>query len=149
MKKAISGVLTLLLISGCVAPPRQLSKSDAVTNVTDLVQTEPLQEAPAITSYIKASNPKNEVKIYNTNYSWFDVACCASVIFNFVCVVYCIYRSEREVERSRREVECSEREAECTIACRRERWRSQVEEQKRHAGDQVNHPGYRIGSSKD
>ncbi|MCA6080359.1 MAG: hypothetical protein LE169_05695 [Endomicrobium sp.] len=33
MKKAISAVLTLLLISGCVAPPRQLSKSDAVVEV--------------------------------------------------------------------------------------------------------------------
>ena len=44
MEKAISVVLTLLLISGCVAPPRQLSKSDAVAEVADSVQPEPLQE---------------------------------------------------------------------------------------------------------
>ncbi|MCA6080121.1 MAG: hypothetical protein LE169_04450 [Endomicrobium sp.] len=47
MKKAISAVLTLLLISGCVAPPRQLSKSDTVADVSDSMQTEPLQKAPA------------------------------------------------------------------------------------------------------
>ncbi|MCA6085755.1 hypothetical protein [Candidatus Endomicrobiellum agilis] len=47
MKKAISAVLTLLLISGCVAPPRQLSKSDAVAEVIESVQTEARQEAPA------------------------------------------------------------------------------------------------------
>ncbi|MCA6085691.1 hypothetical protein [Candidatus Endomicrobiellum agilis] len=47
MKKVISAILTLLLASGCVVPPRQLSKSDAVTNVTESVQTEPLQETPA------------------------------------------------------------------------------------------------------
>ncbi|MCA6080066.1 MAG: hypothetical protein LE169_04160 [Endomicrobium sp.] len=47
MKKVISAVLTLLLISGCVAPPRQLVTSDAVADVSDSVQPEPLQKAPA------------------------------------------------------------------------------------------------------
>ncbi|MCA6080064.1 MAG: hypothetical protein LE169_04150 [Endomicrobium sp.] len=47
MKRLISAVLTLLLISGCVAPLRQLSKSDAVADVSDSVQPESLQKAPA------------------------------------------------------------------------------------------------------
>jgi hypothetical protein len=47
VEKVISAVLTLLLISGCVVPPRQLSKSDAVADVSDSVQAEPRQEAPA------------------------------------------------------------------------------------------------------
>ncbi|MCA6080119.1 MAG: hypothetical protein LE169_04440 [Endomicrobium sp.] len=101
MKKAISAVLTLLLISGCVSLPRQLSTLDAVTNVTESVQTEPLQEATAITSYIKASNPKNEVKAYNTNYFWWDVEWivgCAIAIASVIAFGYGIYRSDSEAK---------------------------------------------------
>ncbi|MCA6080062.1 MAG: hypothetical protein LE169_04140 [Endomicrobium sp.] len=47
MKKVISAVLALLLISGCVVPPRQLSTSDVVADVSDSVQPEPRQKAPA------------------------------------------------------------------------------------------------------
>ncbi|MCA6080356.1 MAG: hypothetical protein LE169_05680 [Endomicrobium sp.] len=42
MKRLISAVLTLLLISGCVVPPRQLSKSDAVANVIESSQFSPV-----------------------------------------------------------------------------------------------------------
>jgi PBP1b-binding outer membrane lipoprotein LpoB len=47
MKRVISAILTLLLTSGCVVPPRQLGTSDAVADVTDSVQTESRQKAPA------------------------------------------------------------------------------------------------------
>jgi hypothetical protein len=54
VKKAISAVLTLLLISGCVAPPRQLSKSDVVAEVAKSSQECPdctcpdAQECPVL-----------------------------------------------------------------------------------------------------
>ncbi|MCA6079589.1 MAG: hypothetical protein LE169_01650 [Endomicrobium sp.] len=83
MEKAISAILTLLLISGCVVLPRQLSKSDAVTNVTESIQTEPLQEAPA---------KQTECPVLQQKTNWWAIAGWSVALFATSCAIFLCYR---------------------------------------------------------
>jgi hypothetical protein len=94
VEKAISVVLTLLLISGCVAPPRQLSKSDAVAEVADSVQPEPLQEAPA-----DICPERQECPVLQSKTNWWAIA---GWSFALLVTVYAVFATYRGYETQRK-----------------------------------------------
>jgi crotonobetainyl-CoA:carnitine CoA-transferase CaiB-like acyl-CoA transferase len=72
-----------LLISGCVVPPRQLGTSDAVVNVSDSVQTEPLQEASA---------KQTECPVVQQKTNWWAIAGWSVALFATSCAIFLGYR---------------------------------------------------------
>ena len=140
MKKVISLLLVVVLVSGC-GKSSVLPSSD----VLSLSKLPPPIPPPAITSYDDIS----KVKAYNMTF-WDKVQLIAEPAIGIIWGVFLCYDivvSEREQkrfdERCKRAEEREKRRAECDKV----RQRSKMEEQKRHAGHQVNHPGYHIGSS--
>jgi hypothetical protein len=133
MKKVISLLLAVVLVSGC-------GKSSVL----------PLPVPPPDITWsddIKVSNPNNETESDNMPF-WFKaelIAVSAIVISSIVFLGYNIVKSEIAMKRSAKLFERSKIE----FACQMERWRNWVEKQKRHAGHQVNHPGFPIVHSDD
>ena len=97
MKRVISAVLTLLLISGCVVPPRQLVTSDAVADVTEPSQFSPVPAESVKT--LKAPNTHDNQRWY-VKYSK-HIAVAWSVL-SFVAIAWLCYAGWTEHSKALR-----------------------------------------------
>ena len=129
MKKVISLLLAVVLVSGC-----------GKSSVLPLSKLPPAIPPPAITWYddIKVSNPNNETESDNMPF-WFKAELIA-VSAIVIMLGYNIVQIERELKRFDRSLKILD----WVIKCQKEIQRIQMEQQINHAGHQVNHPGFPI-----